>query len=195
MAGRIFMARMRTFLALDPGKALHDRILTLQDQLAECGADVKWVEPANLHMTLLFLGEVEDRDLAGICRATAEVAAQLIPFTLTLAGVGCFPNLRRPRVLWVGVGEGREAVCAMHAALESPLLELGCYRREARPFTPHLTLGRVNSEAGNDALVEALRENAAWHGGETTIHEILVMSSELLRTGPLYTVLGRARLQ
>ena len=189
------MARMRTFLALDPGKALHERLLGLQDQLAECGADVKWVEAANLHLTLLFLGEVEDRELAAICRATSEVAAQLDRFNLTLEKVGCFPNKRRPRVLWVGVGEGAESVLGLHAALETRLLELGCYRREARPFTPHLTLGRVNSEEGDGALISVLDKKADWHGGETTIHEVLIMSSELKRDGPTYTVLGRARFQ
>lgn len=188
------MARLRTFLALDPGKLLHDRLLTLQAKLAESGADVKWVEAANLHFTLHFLGEVEDRDLAAICRVTSEVAGQMARFTLSLRGVGCFPNPRRPRVLWVGVGEGREAVTALHAALEQPLLDLGCYRREARAFTPHLTLGRVNSDKGTDRLTASLATRADWQGGETTIEHVLVMSSELRRTGPVYTVLGRARL-
>jgi 2'-5' RNA ligase len=154
---------------------------------------VKWVETANLHLTLLFLGEVEDRELAAICRATTAVAGKIDRFTLTLEGVGSFPNMRRPRVLWVGVGDGKEAVLALHAALENELLELGCYRREARPFTPHLTLGRVNSDEGGEALVTALADQSAWLGGETTIGEVLIMSSELKRDGPVYTVLGRAR--
>ena len=188
------MARIRTFLAIDPGKLLRDRVRNLQDELAERGASVKWVEAANLHLTLLFLGEVEDRDLAAICRATSKVAAEIDPFTLSLEGVGCFPNMRRPRVLWVGVGEGKEAVTALHAALELPLLEMGCYRRESRPYAPHLTLGRVESEEGGEILVAALDAQANWQGGETAIPEVLVMSSELNRDGPVYTVLGRARL-
>lgn len=189
------MARLRTFLALDPGKALRDRLLTLQEKLAEAGADVKWVEAANLHLTLHFLGEVEDRDLAAICRVTNDVAGQVDRIPISLQGVGCFPNARRPRVLWVGLGEGRDDVTALHAALEQPLLDLGCYRREARAFTPHLTMGRVNSDKGNDRLAASLATRANWHGGETTIEEVLVMSSELLRSGPVYTVLGRARLR
>src|SRR5580704_3947079 len=100
------MARIRTFLALDPGKLLRNHVQSLQDELAERGAAVKWVEAANLHLTLLFLGEVEDRDLAAICRATSKVTSELSCFSLTLEGVGGFPNMRRPRVLWVGVGEG-----------------------------------------------------------------------------------------
>jgi 2'-5' RNA ligase len=189
------MARLRTFLALDPGKALHERLLNLQEKLAEAGGDVKWVEAANLHLTLHFLGEVEDRDLAAICQVTSEVAASLDRFTFSLHGVGCFPNARRPRVLWVGVGEGRDAVIGLHAALEQPLLDLGCYRRETRPFAPHLTVGRVNSERASEQLTASLKARADWHGGETTIEEVLVMSSELLRSGPVYTVLGRGRLQ
>jgi 2'-5' RNA ligase len=189
------MARMRTFLAIDPGKPLRERVRNLQDELAETCSGVKWVEGANLHLTLLFLGEVNDRDLVAICRATSEVAAGITRFQLVLEGVGGFPNMRRPRVLWVGVGEGRSAVTALHAALEDRLLELGCYRREARPFTPHLTLGRVESDESDESLAATVAAKAQWQGGETTIQEVLIMSSELKRDGPVYTVLGRARFQ
>lgn len=189
------MARTRTFLAIDPGKFLVDRVHRLQDQLAEYGGDVKWVEPANLHLTMLFLGEIDDRDLVSVCRATSDVTATLDRFAFTLAGVGCFPNMRRPRVLWVGVEEGKESLVGLHAAIEAPLLELGCYRREARPFTPHLTIGRVNSEHGESILASALAERKSWQGGESNVHEVLVMGSELKSSGPKYTILGRARLR
>ncbi len=189
------MARTRTFLAIDPGKPLVDRMRRLQDDLGELEADVKWVEPANLHLTLLFLGEIEDRDLVSVCRATSDVTAALDRFAFTLKGVGCFPNMRRPRVLWVGVEEGKESLISLHAAIEAPLLALGCYRREARPFTPHLTIGRVNTEQGESILASALIERKSWAGGESSVHEVLVMGSELRPSGPKYTILGRARLR
>ncbi len=189
------MARLRTFLAVDVGKAIRDRCVALQETLARSGTDVKWVEEENLHVTLLFLGEVVDRDVPALCRAVADCCAEHDEFALCVETVGCFPNPRRPRVVWAGVGAGGAELIALHDALESPLLELGCYRREARQYTPHITLGRVKSDRPTDALAAALARQAKWHGGETTVRELHVLSSELRPQGPVYTVLSRAKLR
>jgi len=188
------MSRVRTFIALDLGKPIRDRLVSLQENFARAGAQVKWVEPENMHLTLLFLGEVDQRDLLPICRTVATAAQERPAFSLTVAGVGAFPNLRRPRILWVGVGQGVQEVCGLHDALETPLLELGCYRREERKYTPHVTLGRTKTEAASPALEGTLRKYQAWEAGETHIAEVLVMGSELTRDGPTYTVLGRGKL-
>ncbi len=188
------MARLRTFIAVDTGKSIRDRCVTLQESLARTGTDVKWVEPENLHVTLLFLGEVEDRDVPGLCRAVAEVCAGRAGFRLSVEGVGCFPNPRRPRTLWVGVGAGSAELISLHDALEPPLLVLGCYRREERQYTPHLTLGRVKGERSSGALASALAQKARWQAGETLVREVRVLSSELTPRGPVYAVLSRAKL-
>ncbi|HZT80723.1 MAG TPA: RNA 2',3'-cyclic phosphodiesterase [Gemmataceae bacterium] len=188
------MARLRTFIAVDPGKAIRDRVVALQEVLARTGASVKWVEPENLHFTLLFLGEVEDREIPAVCRAVAEGCQTHAAFPLSVERVGCFGNLRRPRTLWVGTGLGTQELVALHDALEPPLLDLGCYRREDRQYTPHLTLGRAKTDRPNDQLAAALTKQAGWKGGETTVREVLVMSSELRPEGPEYTVLSRAKL-
>lgn len=187
------MARIRTFIAVDPGKNIRDRASALQETLARKGADVKWVEPENLHVTLLFLGEVDDRDIARVCRAVAETAARHPAFPLSVETVGCFPNPRRPRVLWAGVGQGAPELCALYDALEVPLVELG-YRREERRYTPHLTLGRVTSDRPSDTLTPALAKHTRWKGGEINVREIQVMSSELTSQGPVYAVLSRVAL-
>jgi 2'-5' RNA ligase len=188
------MARLRTFIAVDLGKSIRDRLVSLQERLAQSGAPVKWVELENLHVTLLFLGEVEDRDVPAVCRAVADVCREHTPFPLTVEAAGSFPNARRPRVLWAGIGEGSQELCALHDALETPLLDLGCYRREERRYTPHITIGRVKTERPSDTLAAALARNASWKAGETLIREIQVMSSELTPEGPIYTVLSRAKL-
>jgi 2'-5' RNA ligase len=187
------MSRIRTFVAIDPGKAVHDRLIALQETLARTGSEVKWVEPENLHVTLLFLGEVEDREVARVCQVIAAGAAKHTPFSLSVETVGCFPNPRRPRIVWVGVGEGTQPLVALHDELEIPLQDLG-YRREERRYTPHITLGRVKSEGATDKLAAALAKRADWKGGETNVREVLVMSSELTSQGPVYTVLSRAKL-
>jgi len=156
---------------------------------------VKWVEPENLHVTLLFLGEVDEREVIAVCRAVAEVCGRHDRFRLVVESVGCFPNPRRPRVVWVGCGAGGPELAALHDALEPPLMALGCYRREERQYTPHLTLGRVKSEGGGPALAAALQRKADWQAGETEVREVLVMSSELTPQGPVYTVLSRGKLR
>src|SRR5262245_29760731 len=100
------MTRLRTFIALELEKGVRDRLVSLQETFARTGADVKWTEADNLHMTLLFLGEVDEREVIDVCRAVTDVGRELSPFTMSVETVGCFPNLRRPRVVWVGVREG-----------------------------------------------------------------------------------------
>jgi RNA 2',3'-cyclic 3'-phosphodiesterase len=188
------MTRIRTFIAIDVDKPVHNRLIELQETLADSGTDVKWVEESNLHLTLLFLGEVEDKQLHQVCRTVADVSAQHAPFALSLEKVGCFPNLRRPRILWAGVGEGLQELVKLHDDLEEPLLDMGCYRREERDYTPHLTLGRIKGDNVTAKLNELILKNQEWSGGQSTIREVLVMSSKLRGDGPEYTVMARAKL-
>jgi 2'-5' RNA ligase len=188
------MTRIRTFIAVPLDKPIRDRIVALQDDLSRIAPEVKWVEPENLHVTLLFLGEVDEREIHTVCGIVAKVCAALPSFPMTVEKAGCFGNARRPRTLWVGVGTGLTEICALHDALEPPLMELGCYRREDREYTPHITLGRVRTDQPNDDLAKLLGRRAAWQGGQLTVREVHVMSSEMSRGGPMYTVLSRARL-
>jgi RNA 2',3'-cyclic 3'-phosphodiesterase len=188
------MPRVRTFIAIDLGKPIRDRLVSLQESLTKIATGIKWVGPDNLHVTLLFLGEVDARDLPALCRAVEEVTQTLSAFSLTIEGAGCFPNPRRPRVLWVGAGVGTQEVVALHDALERPLLALGCYRREERKYTPHVTLGRIRSESAPPGLAEALAKHRTWHAGDTMVREVHVMSSELTPQGPVYSILSRAKL-
>jgi 2'-5' RNA ligase len=189
------MARIRTFIAVDIGKELRARCVALQETLSRAGADVKWVEPDNLHVTLLFLGEVDDREIPDVCISAARVAGRHESFSLSVAGTGCFPNARRPRVVWAGIGYGADELVAIHDALEPPLLELGCYRREERKFTPHLTLGRVQSSQKTEDLATALARKSDWEAGSIEVKELLIFSSQLMREGPVYSVLGRGKLR
>jgi 2'-5' RNA ligase len=189
------MARIRTFIAIDIDPAVRDRATALQEKLARSAADVKWVEPESMHITLLFLGEVAVLDLVPICRIVARGARDLPPFQFTVAGLGAFPNPRRPKVLWAGVTDGSDTLQELHERLEGPLLELGCYRREERAYNPHLTLGRINRDDDEGAWGPILSGHSDWDGGTTNVSEILVMSSELRRDGPIYTVVGRGKLK
>jgi 2'-5' RNA ligase len=188
------MARVRTFLGIDLGAKTRDQLVSLQQDLATVASDVKWVESENLHLTLLFLGEVEQREVLDICRATQKAIEELQAFSMSVEGAGCFPNPRRPRTLWMGIGAGSEQVCAVHDAIEAPLLDMGSYRRETRAYVPHVTLGRVRGDRPNDELAKALVNHKTWSAGEVAVGEVQVMSSELTPEGPIYTILGRAKL-
>ena len=188
------MARRRTFLGIDLGAEIRARLIALQEELTAIAGDVKWVEPENLHITLLFLGEVQQRESIDICRAAQKAVKEMPAFTLGIEGAGAFPNSRRPRTLWVGVGEGAAEIVAVHDAIEAPLLEMGSYRRETRGYVPHVTLGRVKGEVPNEELAKVLATHKTWSAGDVLVREVHVMSSELRSDGPLYTVIGRAKL-
>lgn len=188
------MARIRTFIAVDLAAGVKDRLTTLQEQLGRSGFGVKWTRPENLHLTLLFLGEVAALEVVSICRVVQQRARKHGPFHLEVAGLGAFPNARRPKVLWAGITDGVTELRALHADVEEGLFDLGCYRREDREYTPHLTLGRLSLDDRAEDWGPILAKHADWLGGTTPVDEVLVMASEMRRDGPEYSVLGRGPL-
>jgi 2'-5' RNA ligase len=188
------MARIRTFIGVDIGDEIRKSAVVLQKRLAQSGAAVKWVAPENLHITMLFLGELDERDIVPVCRGVEDAARRESAFLMRATGVGAFPTLHRPKVLWAGIGDGAEPLRRLYSDIEEKLLDLGVYRKEERGYTPHLTLGRIRSEADGQALAPELAKLQAWEGGRTTVDEVLVYSSEQGRDGPEYAVLARGEL-
>src|SRR5262245_44462626 len=186
--------RIRTFVAVDVGSAIRDQLVTLQDELRALDEDVKWVEPENLHLTVKFLGDVDETDLYAVCKMAARAVEDVPVFSMDLHGVGAFPSVGRPRVIWAGVTQGAEEVTLIHDRLDE-LFGAEGYPREDRHFTPHLTLGRVRHQKRTPTLGNALNELARWEGGVTTVEEILVMSSQLSSDGPTHAIMGRGRLR
>ena len=129
------MARTRTFIAVEIGADIRASAVALQEALAKTGAEVKWVEPESMHVTLLFLGEVDDRELHQVCRAVKDITASEPPFPLRVSGVGAFPTPRRPKILWAGITDGAGELKRLYDKLEAKLLDLGCYRKEERGYT------------------------------------------------------------
>ncbi len=188
------MPRIRSFIGIDIGDEIRKKAVALQEHLARTCAGVKWVAPESLHLTLLFLGEVEDRDLAAVCKTVDKVARKQQAFPLHVSGAGAFPTLRRPKVIWGGVSEGADPVRKLHGLIEAKLLELGVYIKEEKGYAPHITLGRVKSEADGQELAPELAKLLAWDGGRTTVNQIIVYSSEPRRAGPEYVVMARTHL-
>ncbi|MFM7150227.1 MAG: RNA 2',3'-cyclic phosphodiesterase [Gemmataceae bacterium] len=189
------MASLRTFIAIELETGLRTRLKALQETLSRSGEEVRWLDEEHFHFTLLFLGEVDERDISEVCRLVSHACAGHRPFPLSLQGVGCFPNLHRPRTIWAGIGEGSEKVIALHDAIEAPLVAGGFHRREERRFKPHLTLGRIKTDRPLERLPKAIEQQSQWQGGECTIDQVKVMSSQLTPRGPIYSVLSTVHLR
>lgn len=188
------MARIRTFIAIEIAEGVRNQLIALQRQLATHAPDARWESAANMHITLLFLGEVDKLGVVPICRVVQKRARKHRPFTIEAGGLGAFPNSRRPKTLWAGITEGVDELRALHDDLEEGLMELGNYRREDRGYTPHLTLGRLKSEDIGEEWSRILDEHASWMGGTSSVDEVVVMQSDLRGDGPRYSVLGRGKL-
>jgi RNA 2',3'-cyclic 3'-phosphodiesterase len=187
------MPRTRLFLGVAVSKDTCRRAADLQTALAQ-HAELKWVGPQLLHVTLLFLGDVDDREMVAVCKAAAAAARREPPFALGVSGLGAFPNARRPKVLWGGITDGAANLLRLFAGIADPLVDAGIYRPEERGYTPHLTLGRANADEESQKLAAELAKWPEWDGGRTDVEEVVVYSSEMRRSGPEYAVVARGPL-
>ena len=191
------METIRTFIAIELDPALRSRLGELQDRLREDLPPrlVRWVRPEGIHLTLKFLGEVPVAQVTPIGEAMRRACAGHAPFSFTLGGIGCFPNARRPRVVWVGVEEPTGALAQLQGDVERALQALG-HPRERRGFAAHLTLGRVR---GRDReAVEALGTyvtRARVRVGRMEVGAVRLIRSQLLPGGAVYTTLDVAPLE
>lgn len=179
--------RLRCFLAVDPADDVRRAILAERRALEAAGGDVRWTRPEGLHVTLQFLGDVDADRVAAVAEAAAAAVAGEAPFVMRARGVGGFPSLERPRVLWVGVEA--PALARLAAALGAALAQLG-FVADAAPFRPHLTFGRVRSMRGWPGLRDALRPLAARAFGDTRVERIGLYRSRLQPGGAEYGMLA-----
>lgn len=184
---------IRTFVAVTISPALKGKIGELLTELALPQYDVKWVRPENLHLTLKFLGNVEEERVDTIAEVIEEVARSSRPFRLHLGGLGAFPNRRRPRVIWAGMTEGGRRLDQIAARLETGLGPLG-FAQEKRRFSAHLTLGRTRSAKGLNELVRRIDQYSDFELGEMQVEDISLFASDLRPAGPIYTGLYKATL-
>jgi 2'-5' RNA ligase len=185
---------MRLFVAVDISETIATAIEDAQKELRQAGADVAWVKPANLHLTLKFLGDTPEARLNDVKSALDLVAPQHAAFDMKLYDLGCFPDRGAPRVVWAGVTDGREPLAALSAAVDKSLGELGI-PREMRPFVAHLTLGRVRSPRGADRLRKRIEERAGAGFGACRVEAVRLYQSTLAPGGSIYSVVHTAALK
>jgi RNA 2',3'-cyclic 3'-phosphodiesterase len=176
---------IRTFVCIDITESIKERIAALQTELRRLDAQVSWVRPANIHLTLKFLGDVAKARIPQVIQAVQHATGSCSLFQVRVQGTGCFPSPRRPSVLWVGLKEIPEALARLHRTLEDELAKAG-FAREAKPFNPHLTIGRIRNPRNASQLAESLIKRG-FEGESFSAHEVIVMKSQLDPRGATYT--------
>ncbi len=174
---------IRTFIAVKISDSSRKSLSELIERLRESRADVKWVTPENVHLTLKFLGDVDERKVDEISGKVSDACKGTRPFEMSLKGLGAFPNARRPSVIWVGVDDGREDLADLNGKIERELEAIG-FEREKRKFSPHLTIGRLRRDGRQGDLKDRL--SADFNGGDSTVDRVIVMKSMLTPKGPIY---------
>lgn len=178
---------IRTFIAIKIPEQELLIIRHIQNALKKAGGDVKWVNPEKMHLTLKFLGDTDSGLIGKVTQAVQNALKSETAFDVSIRGFGGFPDIKRPRVLWLGIDKGRDALARIAGSIDREL-EMAGFTKEKRPFSPHLTLGRVRSLKNIDKIADLLRE-AEPETGIFCVKHIDIMKSDLKPTGSVYTVL------
>lgn len=187
---------MRTFIAIELPSEIKDSLSRLQEELKASNADVKWVESNNIHLTLKFLGEIDDKKLDKITRIMDDTAKEKDKFQIRISSLGAFPKIDFPRVIWVGVDTGDKEVKDIAKDLEKKIAKIGI-PKEDRPFSSHITIGRTRSSLNRERLVQDLKNKAELGARKLDFYatKITLFKSTLTPHGPIYEVLKETNLK
>jgi 2'-5' RNA ligase len=181
------MPTIRLFTAIETPSEIRGQIGKIRDCLKSSNADVKWESDEKLHATLKFLGKTDEKLLPEIVYYIEGVGRESTPLRVKYSGVGCFPNRRVPRVVWVGMQDLQANLAELQQKLESVLLPLG-FPREERLFHAHVTLGRVKSDKRIQSLLRMM-ESITFESQPVEIREVALIKSDLKPSGSVYTTL------
>ena len=179
---------LRCFIAISLPRELKAEILGIQDRLKSAGADVSWTRQEGMHLTLKFLGEIEEKGIPKIERALDMAVDGVTTFVLSVSGMGIFPDLRSPRVVWIGLKEEGNNLIKLHKGVEEELKKIG-FPSEERRFTPHITLGRIRSNRNIEKLLKLIDAEKGVDSGGVEVSDLHLIKSELKPSGAVYTEL------
>jgi 2'-5' RNA ligase len=188
---------MRSFIAIPLPEEIKDFLNRVQEILKTTQADVKWVKPANIHLTLKFLGEINNQQAEEIKKIIRQVCKDKASFQAILLSLGAFPRIDQPRVIWAGIAEGNEKIKQIVQELNQEIDQLLGLPGEKKPFTSHITLGRTRSGLKREKLAAKLKEfqNQIDEGPKKfKIDRIVLFKSTLTPQGPIYEELYSANL-
>ena len=181
---------IRCFIAVSLPTTILDGIDTYLRQLKKIAPTVRWAKTAGIHITLKFLGEQSEPIVKSIEKELIGISGVSQPFQLTVAGAGCFPNQKRPRVFWLGLEHDQNnSLFRLHDWIDTHLEPLG-FEHEKRRFSPHLTIGRVKDQSGHQPVFDYIGRNP-FSPMKFMVREITLMRSELRSEGAKYTPIHR----
>ena len=178
----------RAFVAIDISEEVRRKLVEAQQRFQATGAQLKLVEPPNIHVTMKFLGEVPEDKISAVAEAVRAAVKGVEPFDVYVRGLGVFPSPKYIRVVWAGVAEGRENIIAIQRSLDRELGKLGF--RPERDFVPHLTLARVKAPRHREKLIALIEGMAEAEFGVTRAGAIELKQSTLTSKGPIYSTLA-----
>jgi 2'-5' RNA ligase len=178
---------VRAFLAFDiNNEEVKKKLIDVQQLLARTNADMKLVEPENIHITIRFLGDITLNMVDKIYEEMKKI--QFKPFIIKISNIGVFPDLSCPRIVWAGITQGSDQLQSVFSQLEPNLQRLG-FTPDTRGFSPHLTIARIRSARGKSQLVDFVQKNSQVDFGEIKAQTLLLKRSELTPQGPIYSTL------
>jgi 2'-5' RNA ligase len=184
---------MRSFVAINLDDSLRNEIDGATAGLKSGNWDVKWVSPANLHITLKFLGEIPEKSVTELKETLSSVVSRHESFVLKFRGVGVFPDKKRPRVIWIDILESDKLV-KLQEEVENSLIPYG-FEREDRSFSAHLTIGRIRSSGGKESLLRAMETLKERDFGNIEVNNVSLMKSDLKPAGAQYTTIAEFYLK
>lgn len=180
---------IRSFLAFELPVEIKRNVARVSKEIRHSGLDARWVKVENIHLTVIFLGNIKTEDVEGIDEEIQKVCPGYGSFDIALKGMGCFPNRRRPRVLWLGLDGDMERMSNFRNDLQQTLKTFGI-KEEKRPFRPHLTLGRFRSvRKMGSKMDEILMAHETLETTMESLSELILFKSDLKPGGAVYTKL------
>lgn len=181
------MGKIRIFIAFDTTPEIKEYLAEIAGQLRRVDADIRWEPKEKYHATLKFLGDIDESLLPAIAIRISETAGRFRPITLRFDRLGCFPNMRNPRVFWAGCTNHDPAISDLKTQMDEVLAPFG-FEIERRIYDPHVTLGRFKSDRGSKHLISSV-EKITFEAFNLPVQELMLMKSVLNRDGSQYTVL------
>ena len=180
--------QIRCFVEIEIPEAIQTLLTSAQEELRKDIRGASWVKRGNIHLTLKFLGDVAPNQISVIKNAIEQVADTRSPFSMEIGGIGAFPNLTRPRIIWASVKTGADEIIAIAREIDIGLSRHG-YERDEKPFSPHLTLSRLKHRIDLKPLVDVFQQYDTINGATMVVNEIRVAQSHLRQSGAVYTPL------
>jgi 2'-5' RNA ligase len=181
---------IRAFIAVDLNPTIKRTIEDIQNHLKKSDCAVKWVRPENIHLTLKFLGDVNIKKINSLIQTLADLFCNTKPIETQLTQLGAFPNIKRPRVLWVGLKDDKQNIVQLARSLEENLGKIG-FQKDQKPFSPHITIGRLPAPKNIQALTQAISSYTLPPAQAQTVQQVILYKSTLTSQYPIYKKLAK----